>query len=1457
VGWFDRVGDAFNWVKDTAAPAIGGALATANHFATEDIPGISPILGGAENLASQGAGALGTAYSYGVARPVSTALQVGQTWGTLGHAISNLDDWRQAWNRSDSISPGQATVIDYNATYGAGPTAVRSFNMDPASVKAREDFFHGSWQGQVSSGALDLALNLGADPAFLGAKAIKGAAVARNTFKSADEVGNVLKVNAGEAAATSLRETGMSNRMNKLFTQLDGKTAAEIALHPVVKQSDQSGAFAYMFGRINQDFGDEAARRAAQRNVFGAMLGNGASIQALKDQHTLLANELQRLSDTPVTSKAVADFSWFDHGQGALAKANQTEPVEITAQKDLIEKELARLEAVTSATGTVNRLAGSLKEQSQYTRQLGALRQTTLNTGLGNLPVRVIGGAISNRLPGHVSVKDPVSGFEDLRNTLSQSKHLTGQDRRQLLDNYVNAATDGERQKAVLDAEGAIVHATAREYGLNPQEARKLLEAGNGRRQAVLGALSSRLYSGAPGDKFVHLVDHEDGEIVAYSRPILQSQIEDNVSIIDPRKLDAALKEAKQNRLLERVTGQIGDDAKNVATSAYTLGGAGQMVASDALGKVTRVWKDSALMRLAYVARVQIDSQMRLMTHMGALSYLGAATSGLKAEGKYMLSAKGSDSLSLRNVFKPGDYEKSIGDMLKGAGVHEDDIPSVVRQVAAEDGSIADLAQHMTDAQLARYRATGEWGYVDGANPAWAQAYARAVNRQIRNSPVAMKAAEGATTDELKAFVQSNPAARREWLNLKSSSGDDMDGWLANVQAHVDHYLPSAEMKSTALDREVGEGDVKNWFANVDDRMRVHGESYAPTAKSAVGDLYEKVRNNWYKMAAEAPESTMARAPLYSYAFKRNLKSIVEQHGLDSSDYKAIDGDLMMQYRKSADHLARREVGKILFDTSHSSNLSTTLRYVSPFFSAWEDMIKKWGGLFYDKPWAGVRFEQAWQAPNQAGLVVDENGNRVDAEGNRFDPNTGRQLDPKKDKFLIGKRELVTVPARFLPRALQDALGTGELDAATDKKRPASVFSIDKNSFNIVFQGDPWWLPGAGPIVQVPVNELVKHEFTREASNPVIQAILPMGVSDTPWQDQFLPSWIRQAHNAFGNTQDHANIQAMLLAQETARFQNGERGPIKPGEISDMTRNWFILRAITANASPVSMAPTPKAQFYIDQAHIYRQQYGQNWQEKFYKDFPQWYDMSLSLSNNDTGIVATLNAVDEAKKYRSVIADNPEYGWAVVGPANQYGNTPGSAFNQAAYAWQEQPIGYGQQAPFRGKSSPQEALAKVEASKGWMQYQTVMTKLNLVLETRGLHSFTQKGAEDLAGIKKATENVLGAQNPSWRQDFLQTDSGKVVNFLDWAQKAMSSNKDLAKRPDMQAIARYVQLRGAVQNILAQRSKHGLDANPDVKSVWDAANAYLRQGNIGFEQVFNRLLSKDDPSKELMGMEASQ
>jgi hypothetical protein len=155
-----------------------------------------------------------------------------------------------------------------------------------------------------------------------------------------------------------------------------------------------------------------------------------------------------------------------------------------------------------------------------------------------------------------------------------------------------------------------------------------------------------------------------------------------------------------------------------------------------------------------------------------------------------------------------------------------------------------------------------------------------------------------------------------------------------------------------------------------------------------------------------------------------------------------------------------------------------------------------------------------------------------------------------------------------------------------------------------------------------------------------------------------------------------------------------------------------------------------------------------------------------------------------------------------------------------------------------------------------MQYQGIMTKLNLALESRGLHSFQQKGAEDLADAKKQVEDYLAENERLWRQDFLSTDSGKVVNFLDWATEgAMASTRAWPSVPTCRPSAKYMPVRQAIQQALASRPKHSLDnpGNADIKDAWDQINDYLRQGNIGFEQTWNRVLQHDDPSKELMGM----
>ena len=1487
MSFWDRLGDAYDATAGKARAGLSwysamkgereqshDAIAWLNDQVDKVVDPLSKVTFDAVGKAGQ---AIDTVYSYGIARPVSTAVQVdelgrskakGSLTGLIQGAFDK-DSWAQAWKRSEEISPGQAITTAFTSDeslQARGLNPADPFAQDKGSVAARYKWFQSgdSWSGKLASGSIDFAGNVFADPTMLVAKAGKAASLSSRTLKGAEETTAALAA-AGGATDVTGRQARLGGKISEAIRRTDGMSASEIALQPEFRATGDSNALAYAFARANEVHAeDEVARHATKRAVWGAMLGDKNSIDSLKQYHEGLANEIKRMGEAPPQSAFDAQREISDHGAAALQVYNAETPYEIIAQRKLIDDEMARLERIVASAGTSSLVRGDSRATASALRDMSGISTSYLNSGLGNRPVRIVAGALGSRLPGHVQVKDPVVGFEQLRSTLTQATLMEPATRKNLLDRYISAVSAGDRQGIVREAEARVVASVGKRYDLSPEAVQRLIESGDGTRNTYMTMLKTRLYSAAEDDRFVHLVDPENDEAYAVARPLLQSQIEDNVPIVDPRQLERAVRELSGNRTWEKALNSVG--ASNAVKAIDGVNG----VADDVLRTVTRVWKDAALMRFAYPARVQVDSQLRLMTHIGVLPYMAQFPQIAKGMTKYLRSNADLSDPKMRNWFKPGDYEAGMTEMLTKAGVPEEDIAATVRKLVDIDGNAADLAGEMADRGLGKARMEGNFGYVDPADKMWAVSWQRAVNRQIRNSPTAMKAAEGYTIAELRRFVTTDKVGRAEWRELAGSNGNDIDGWLATVQNHVNHYLPTQEMRAKALAGDIQNEDVVRWFGGtnvapgkpgvgrgdrtsrsnlpgdvsgpggdgiVSDgqaaRMRVHGESYSPLTKSKAAEAYEKTRTKWYEFASGAPEAVMARSPLYADSYKRNMAEIVARLGdnLSSED--------LMNARRAADRAARKDVGKVLFDSSHSSNLSQSMRYVSPFFAAWEDMMKKWSGLIYDKPWTAVRIDQIWDSPNAAGVVVDSNGNRVDEEGNTWlkqPDGQWKKLDPTKDAALIGDGQYMLLPA-------------GPLGKLTGQ----SKFRINKNAFNIVFQGEPWWLPGAGPLVQVGVNDLIRSYFPEHADDPLIKFVLPFGPTDASAGEQMLPSWIKQARSAFGNTQDHANTYALLLAQETSLVQAGKRGPIKPGEIADKTRNWYIVRAITANASPVSMQPSAKLQFYVDQAHIYRQQYGKEWQTKFSEDFPEYFDMSLSLSSNPTGIVATEKAYNALKdsKIRQAVSENPDLGWMLVGPENLYGTGAGTEFSQGVYTWQQTSgLGFGNETKFRGKQSPQEALAKVEASKGWIMYQKVRTLLNEEMAARGVTSLEQKGAEDLKGRWSAFVKGL-SENDSWRRDYEQRDVGKVTNLLTVASREMKKNPKLAQRADMKSIATYIEARAFLQEQLAKRDNKSLAKNPDLQGAWNAFTAGLVKNNIGFEQVYNRILEADTIQGEVL------
>jgi hypothetical protein len=239
--------------------------------------------------------------------------------------------------------------------------------------------------------------------------------------------------------------------------------------------------------------------------------------------------------------------------------------------------------------------------------------------------------------------------------------------------------------------------------------------------------------------------------------------------------------------------------------------------------------------------------------------------------------------------------------------------------------------------------------------------------------------------------------------------------------------------------------------------------------------------------------------------------------------------------------------------------------------------------------------------------------------------------------------------------------------------------------------------------------------------------------------------------------------------------------------------------------------------------------------------------MTASINANETGINATLNAKDEAQRNIGLIKKNPELGWFFTGPENQYGLDDRSKYSDAAQSWLTNE-------GLRGNKDPWEAIRDAEIRKGWLEYQTGMTAFNLQMQSEGFHSLQEKNAEDLADAHRSWIAAQMDKNPYWAKDYLDTSQGGPINLLNAAVDAFEAKPELAKRADMQMLLQYIQIRQQVQAELAQRPQRTLAAraNSDLKELWDAATSQMVNGNIGFEQMWNRVLQHDTLEQEIHG-----
>lgn len=1419
-------------------------------------------------------GALDVPVSYGVKRPASTVNillneqgRQGRRPGGLYSPLFDLDRWRESWNASEVTSAGQSV------TAAAGVGAME-LGTDPTEFTPRERdlyFTKDTW-GRITSGTIDTLLYY-PDPTVGLLRAPGAISKARATIKAADKAA----VFADDATAATLNLTRRQNRqraiVDRLIKDTEGKTVSELATMNQFRQSADPGTLAYWFGKANEET-DEAARLALKRDILGAAFGDADSFARIRTRSEALADDIENMTREIEEMEFARRFAANNEDFAFLVR-DRNDPTrlrDLERQRDAIEDQIIQARRLIGSEASPG-IAGGLRtlETGVHRRNYARVSAVIHDGRASTRPVHVITG---RQIPGVFRTSDERSTdiFADVLAKAGGRGLLSQERRAALLDEYTVASAK-ERTALAIQAENEIFAAVGKKNGLGRNEMNAILRTTRGRKMAYINQLHSRLYGSADQSLYVPLVD-EDGVVMALDKqmieglgdvPMLSSQLTDVVSMVDPALLDRLVGRATANG------GGLAGFVKSVERGGATV----WEMTEEGLSKFNRFWKFSALFRIAYPIRVQVDTQLRLLAALGAFRYVKYASGGgynylrsLKDAGfsagsvqrRAITRRLGLSSLTpeeqeqfaeLNRLIDFGEVDnlaalvKERDALAKRGGVelvrgrfgtyeatpyrNRAELERVWGDISPEQ-SVTTLLADGQAADLKMLRGTGQWDRIAGDSPQWMNNYLRVVNYQFRNDPVAMKVIAGETDDRIVTWLRTTPEGREYW-RLHRKFVPSMEQRIERVRQNVDELLPiDSALRNTVTVRQLRPEDVDTFYPLPADRPPVRGEIMA---EKQVQNFWKDMLEWWFREVGSMPELAMGRHPLYVARFRGHFAQKIEEA-------EALHGKLTLDQvnaiRQQASLLARRDISNTMYDITRQSNLAHFFRFVSPFFSAWEDTMHKWGKLIGADPGLLPRGYQVWGAPNAAGLVVDAEGNRVLKDGTVVDDdgNVIRKGNPfGMDQYMI------------LPLGVGEGVGS---------------LKIPKGSFNIVFQGDPWWAPGPGPIAAVPMNavlsgalpEIVPGSETIKAWGPTqvesawARWFLPYG-AETSAKDVVLPAWVDRLWTLSFEGEGYDKVYNQLYAEARNKVRLGQLEPMTDREmfeyVNRQTRQWHWLKLLTAQASPVSVQPQSPLQFYIEEYRRYSREFGADADQKFREDYPEYYEMAIRLTKTNTGINATVPAWEAVQKYRPMLAKNPDFGWALAGAANI-----GGEFSQGVYnAQMVQEIGFGSRTKFRETLDPQEVARKSAVDQGWQVYRAGMTELRLALEDRGLYSFSQGGAEDLNALRNQFINDLKTENEAWAQDFLSGGEESVEKFLRWAQENPMKDPDLRNRGDFRALAEYMQGRQLIMQELQQRDKTIITHpdNADLKQAWDMFVAELIERDLGFEQIYQRVLERDN------------
>lgn len=1358
-------------------------------------------------------------------------------------------------------------------------------DFDIFNKKQREEAFGEQNVGRIGSWTTDVVARFVLDPTIFAGKAVKAYKGISTSVKGVDELKAIV---AGEK--TGFRANKVKATFQSFLDNTDDMNEADLFRVKAIRESSNPASFSSLIAEANK-IADKTARHQAKADIIFMAQGDAAAATRLMETSELLAAKVGKLRDEVASAKYLGEG--LDKATGNLTLDLVNNGTDAEAAALLIvehEDELARIHKSLSAEAIIdpnvvpkfNTTAG-LRQQFSRSQSFIDLRATGGATAFGarvltgffykrpkgwidftdnqsvqtidNMLSRVRGASekqravyagkiatIESQLRGGVT--DPVLN-KSLNNQLKQLKDdmekatFTVERKDALFAKYTGALDAGARANAYQEIEQEIFSTIARQYGFSDDAVKKAWSTFTDGRTKAQGLIRERAYTGsreaAEKAKANPIIGAEDASYIV-PLPLNETQLVHQLPTLDIEQMYNSLNKYTRGARFDK-------DGK-----VYRTVRRGQEAGTELIDGLDSLIKFEVLARVGYPIRNVTEGTMRTIATVGPMAIIKAASVGsnnlianrfvgstfhdvFKWSNTVKMQTKRAELVAARTLADDVDLiDQQIADidkMLNNPGKVKDKYGMGLNQVdgityqdalgatpeqakAISEQFVKNAAKIVDDAfvdshqKLSRaYETNGNFVVISGSDPNWFAGYQRVINRQLRNSKITSLLLAGKSVDEVERFLMTTDEGRKIMKNL--ALGRDARSIVEANAINIDDLFPAGTegLRELAAQRPITPKDIETFFgADATLRPNVNAAQIGvANGTSAISAGFSNILEKFYNIAGEIPESALVRNPLFVDLYRKRVEASI-RNAMDTYPGDTIPPAYMRKLESSARQWARAEMRRTLYDTSERVDSAHTLKYVFPFFGAFADVAQKWGRILVDDPGKLRTLETIYDSPDRMGIVEERDGLKY-----------------------------INIPGEWAKR-----MKLGD--------RPLSV---PKASLNLIFQGGAWWNPGAGWFVQYGASALLKKVPAME-QNSLIKEILPYGPDGTGWKDLVIQSAALRKYLARFDENDpmRANLTVTIAMEENHKYDAGLRAtPPTTKEINDKALGILSLETATRLILPFATNTRSPYQFYIDEYQKMRQEDAANAAENFWNKYgDDYYVFTTSRSKNNTGVNASIEADKRATELSDLIAKNPEYGWFVVGDANN------GEFSPTVYRKQrDQAVAPGSTTNFRESQDPYDAIATTQAEKGWNVYNKGVDFIESQRIARGLKSLNSRGAEDLKAAKEQFVAELSAENPSWAKVRGKIDTNKVNNFLAFA-KEMTLDKRTANRPDIKAVSDYLAGREYIRGLLAGRKSQSLDnaENLDIKEKWDTFIGDLIDENITFSRVYTRILENDDLRK---------